>query len=114
MALVVTNISTVGREIAHQGRSGAKAVAEIAGDGLSGRQKFGALIPTETPRRDDRVNTLDYTSAPFVAQLIANRYADNPTRLQQRMDADTSAMAYEAAEALPRSLPTGLYLKTSI
>ena len=114
MAMAVSKMQNVGREIAKQAHFLPRPAAEASRDKSPGKQKFGALVPNTPPWRDNRVNTLDYASAPFVTQLIASRDTIPATRLQQRTMADHSATAYEAAEALPYTLPAGLYLETSI
>jgi len=114
MALAVSKLQGIGRELATQSQLRSRDVVESKRDNSQGHQKFGALVPTYTPRRDDRVNALDYSSAPFVAQLIASRDADSPTHLQRRLQSDITAAAYETAEALPHQLPIGLYLEHSV
>jgi len=113
MAFAVATLQSIGRDIAHHPQSVARARAESDREASGDHQKFGALVPTYTPRRDDRVNSLDYSSAPFIAQLIASRDTP-PTHLQHRMQSDRTANAYQAAEALPDQLPIGLYLEHSI
>lgn len=113
MAFAVAKLQSIGREIAHQPQSLSRSRADSDRGTSNDRQKFGALVPTHTPRRDDRTNSLDYSSAPFIAQLIASRDTP-PTHLQHRMQSDRTANAYQAAEALPDQLPIGLYLEHSI
>lgn len=113
MAIAVSKLQIIGRDIAHRPQSLPRADAHSPHETFRDNQKFGALVPTYTQRRDDWVNNLDYSSAPFVAQLIASRDVP-PTHLQHRMLSDQTATAYEAAEALPDQLPIGLYLEQSV
>jgi len=114
MAMAVSKVQIIGREVAQQSRLPARPATDSAQDKPHKGQKFGALVARYAPHRDDRATALDYTSAPFVAQLIASRDAESQTRLQHRMMADRTAAAYQAAEALPDRLPIGLYMERTL
>lgn len=114
MAFAVSKVQNIGREIAPHAHALARPNPSTHRDTSEGREKFGSLVPIYTLQRDERIHSFDYTSSPFVAQLIASRDAESPTNLQLRMLSDSTASAYEQAEALPDRLPIGLYLEQSI
>lgn len=115
MSLGVSKITPVGRAIVKRSPTRPHDTAGSGEETGARPQAYGALVATApAPRRDDRLISLDYASAPFVAQLIASRDAAAPSHLTRRFQADDAASAYRRADALADTLPAGLYARRAV